>query len=269
MTDGASSKGREILRVDNLRKQYGEGPDAFVAIEDVTFSVSEGEFLTIVGPSGCGKTTMLKCLAGLLPVTGGTVTFEGQKVEGVPGGLGFVFQEYGRSLFPWLTVRKNVAFPLRSSKKDGGDAGSTNDARVDKALEEVGLSSFADSFPWQLSGGMQQRVAIARALAYEPTLLIMDEPFGSVDAYTRAELEDLMLRVVSVNDVTVLLVTHDIDESVYLGDRILALSPSPARVVEAFDAYIPGEPDQVKTRALPEFVEIRGKVASTIFGGHG
>lgn len=265
MTQNMFPYGREILRVDGLRKQYdGDSVEPILAIEDVSFSVRDGEFVTIVGPSGCGKTTMLKCIAGLLPSSAGTVTFDGQTVSQVPSGLGFVFQEYGRSLFPWLSVEKNVAFALQSRIVKAATKSQTD--RVQESLDVVGLAKFADFFPWQLSGGMQQRVAIARALAYQPSLLIMDEPFGSVDAYTRAELEDLMLAVARRNEMTVLLVTHDIDEAVYLGDRVLVLSSTPARVVQALDVRLPGSPHQVRTRALPEFVNLRARVAGAIFG---
>lgn len=248
-----------ILEVRGLSHAYGTGRDRFLALGEIDLDVHEGEFVTLVGPSGCGKTTLLKCISGLLRPTGGTVRMDGALVEDVPEDLGLVFQEYGRSLFPWLTVTGNVEFPLK-----GLDAGERR-TRIEESLAAVGLSAVGDRYPWQLSGGMQQRVAIARALAYRPRVLLMDEPFGSVDAYTRAGLEDLMLEVRQRFAMTILLVTHDIDESVYLGDRILVLSLSPSRVVDRIDVPLPRERDQVSTRELPEFIETRSKVAREIF----
>jgi NitT/TauT family transport system ATP-binding protein len=253
-------QGTELLRVDQLTKIYGKGADAHVAFENMSLKVNRGELLTVVGPSGCGKTTFLKCIAGLIKPTSGAVTLEGTVVDTVPGNLGFVFQEYGRSLFPWLTVQRNVEFPLRGRVED-----KERLEIVDESLTAVGLKKFANRYPRQLSGGMQQRVAIARALAYRPRVLLMDEPFGSVDAYTRAELEDLTLAIRERFDVTILLVTHDIDESVYLGDRVVVLSGSPGRVVSEIDVDLPRERNQVDTRSHPNFVRIRSQVAEKIF----
>ncbi len=249
-----------LLRVDQLTKVYGSGADAHTAFENMSLKVNRGELLTVVGPSGCGKTTFLKCIAGLIKPTGGSVTLDGAVVDKVPGNLGFVFQEYGRSLFPWLTVQRNIEFPLRGrvEEKERLDI-------VTESLTAVGLKKFANRYPRQLSGGMQQRVAIARALAYRPRVLLMDEPFGSVDAYTRAELEDLTLAIRERFDVTILLVTHDIDESVYLGDRVVVLSGSPGRVVSEIDVDLPRERNQVDTRSHPNFVRIRSQVAEQIF----
>jgi NitT/TauT family transport system ATP-binding protein len=167
-----------------------------------------------------------------------------------------VFQEYGRSLFPWLTVRRNVELPLR--EKGLGRADRT--AKVDAALAAVGLGDSVDAHPWQLSGGMQQRVALARAVAYEPTVLLMDEPFAAVDAQTRADLEDLVRGLWRQLGVTVLFVTHDIDESVYLGQRVLVLSDRPTVVLEDVRVDLPGERDQLTTRSCREFADIRGRV---------
>ena len=179
-----------------------------------------------MGPSGCGKSTLLRCIAGLIPPTSGRVVLRGVPVHDVPDGLAVVLQDYGRSLFPWLSVRDNVAMPLRRTIRSRAARRKAADA----ALAAVGLPGSADKYPWQLSGGMQQRTAIARALACDPVLLLMDEPFGSVDAQTREDLEDLVLRVRRERDITILVVTHDIDESVYLGDRVIVLTPGPGRV---------------------------------------
>jgi NitT/TauT family transport system ATP-binding protein len=245
-----------MLKVEHLKKTYGEGEKAVEAVGDVSFDVADGEFLCVVGPSGCGKTTLLKCIGGLLPPTRGEIRLDDSIVDGPPERMALVFQEYSRSLFPWMSVRKNVAFPLRRKEMAAQD----KRGRVERAIESVGLTAFLDRYPWELSGGMQQRVAIARALAYEPEILLMDEPFASVDAQTRADLEDLILEVRGEYGVTVVFVTHDIDESVYLGDRILVLSSSPSRLEESIDVELPEPRDQVETKGLEEFAQLRGHV---------
>jgi NitT/TauT family transport system ATP-binding protein len=255
-------KGAPVLHVDRLNKVYGKGTRAVEAIRDVTFSVSEGEFVCIVGPSGCGKTTLLKSMSGLLTPTSGAVTLQGARVDGPPERMALVFQEYSRSLLPWLSVRQNVMFPLRRRKLAKDEARRL----VEDAVDGVGLTGFLDRYPWELSGGMQQRVAIARALAYQPDILLMDEPFASVDAQTRADLEDLMLAVRARYGVTVVFVTHDIDESVYLADRIVVLTKSPTRVIEIIDVPLPGPRDQVATKELPEFARLRAQVYRRIKG---
>jgi NitT/TauT family transport system ATP-binding protein len=234
-----------MLDVIELGHTYGAGPKAHVAIDTVSFRVDVGEIVCVVGPSGCGKSTLLKSVAGLHRITAGEVQLHGRSIRDVPGDLAVVFQDYGRSLFPWLNVASNVEFPLRGGSLNR----SQRRERVAEALAWVGLSEVARKHPWQLSGGMQQRVAIARALAYRPALMLMDEPFASVDAQTRADLEDLVLRVREEQDMTILLVTHDIDESVYLGDRVLVLSESPTTVVETLKVDLPAPRDQIITRA--------------------
>jgi NitT/TauT family transport system ATP-binding protein len=249
-----------MLQVDHLAKTYGEGKSAVEAIGDLSFEVGDGEFLCVVGPSGCGKTTLLKCMAGLLLPSGGQVRLHDQPVEGPPETMALVFQEYSRSLFPWMSVRQNVAFPLRR-KKLGKDESRE---LVERAVESVDLEGFLDRYPWELSGGMQQRVAIARALAYQPEIMLMDEPFASVDAQTRADLEDLILNVRQEFGVTVVFVTHDIDESVYLGDRIVVLTPSPTSVQELLEVELPSPRDQVETKELQEFARLRAHVYRSI-----
>jgi NitT/TauT family transport system ATP-binding protein len=245
-----------VLRIDHLGKTYGEGKDATHAIGDVSFELAEREFVCVVGPSGCGKTTLLKCMSGLLAPTEGEVRLRDRKVLGPPPEMALVFQEYSRSLLPWMTVRGNVLLPLRHKKLDKGE----RTGLVEQAVGAVGLERFIDRYPWELSGGMQQRVAIARALAYQPEILLMDEPFASVDAQTRGDLEDLILQVRQQFDMTVLFVTHDIDESVYLADRIVVLSPSPTEVREILDVGLPRPRDQVETKELPEFAHLRAHV---------
>ena len=214
----------------------------------------------MVGPSGCGKTTLLKCMSGLLPPTSGEVKLHNQRVDGPPERMALVFQEYSRSLFPWLSVRQNVAFPLRRKKLDKPKVTEL----VENAVGSVDLTGFLDRYPWELSGGMQQRVAIARALAYQPEIMLMDEPFASVDAQTRADLEDLILEIRAEYGVTVVFVTHDIDESVYLSDRIFVLTPSPTQVQEVLDVDLPQPRDQVETKELPDFAHLRGHVWRSI-----
>jgi NitT/TauT family transport system ATP-binding protein len=246
-----------MLRVENLRKVYQEGTKrAFEACADLTFEVGEQELVCIVGPSGAGKTTLLKMIAGLLTPTSGTVHLDGEKVTGPPEKMALVFQDYSRSLYPWMTVEQNVAFPLKHRKLGKAET----DGLIRDTLQSVGLAGAGKKYPWQLSGGMQQRVAIARALAYQPEILLMDEPFASVDAQTRADLEDLILEVRERYDVTIVFVTHDIDESVYLSDRIVVLAPSPTTVKEILDVGLPRPRDQVETKELPEFAHLRAHV---------
>ncbi|MFC4854285.1 ABC transporter ATP-binding protein [Actinophytocola glycyrrhizae] len=246
-----------MLDVTGISHTYGSGAKSHTALGDITFSVEKGEIVCIVGPSGCGKSTLLRAVSGLLPPTGGESRFMGQVINGVPHDLAFVFQEYSKSLFPWLTVRANVAFPLKAR----GMSRRKRHEVVDEALGWVGLADAVEKYPWQLSGGMQQRVAIARALVCQPALLMMDEPFASVDAQTRAELEDLLLRVRREYDTTVLLVTHDIDESVYLSDRVLVLSKAPSTVVSTLPVSLGTERDQITTKETDDFVHLRGEVA--------
>jgi NitT/TauT family transport system ATP-binding protein len=250
------------LEVRGLSKTYGTGDQAVRAIDDLTFEVDPGEFLCIVGPSGCGKTTLLKCLSGLLRPSSGAAYLEGKLIEKSPDGLALVFQEYSRSLLPWMTVGANVRLPLLGQRVRRSERRS----RAAEALAAVGLTGFEDKHPWQLSGGMQQRVAIARALAYHPHLLLMDEPFASVDAQTRADLEDLVLDVHERFGITVVFVTHDIDESVYLADRIVVLSHRPTTVKEIVSVPLARPRDQIATKELPAFIELRSRVIRQIKG---
>jgi len=252
-----------MLEVSGLSHTYGSGAKAHTAVNDLSFTVEAGQLASIVGPSGCGKSTLLRCIAGLTPSTEGTVSLHGDRVAGVPDDLAVVFQDYSRSLFPWLSVQKNVEFPLRWRPVSKAERRK----RAAEALEQVGLSGVGGKFPWQLSGGMQQRVSIARALASRPALLLMDEPFASVDAQTRFELEDLTRRVQREQGSTILVVTHDIDESVYLSDRVLVLSKSPASIVADLPVGLPASRDQITTRESAEFVTLRGEVARLLHGG--
>lgn len=250
-----------MLAVEGLRKVYEDARRTVEAIRDVSFTVGQGELVCIVGPSGAGKTTLLKCIAGLLAPTSGGVMLEGQPVAGPPPAMAVVFQEYGRSLFPWMTVQDNVALPLKQKKMM---TAARRAELVRDALSAVDLVGVESAYPWQLSGGMQQRVAIARAVAYEPHVLLMDEPFAAVDAQTRADLEDLIRVLWRRLRVTVLFVTHDIDESVYLGQRVLVLSHAPTVIMEDVAVDLPDNRSQLETRSLPRFGELRKHIYSQI-----
>ncbi len=249
--------GTTLLNVEHIGKQYGD----LLAVKDATFDVKEGEFISIVGPSGCGKTTLLKMICGLLEPSSGQVKIHEQQVTSSVPEMILVFQDYSRSLFPWLSVRKNVLFPL----KNRSDLNSAEkERRAQEAIQAVGLENSFDQYPWQLSGGMQQRVAIARAIAFRPEILLLDEPFASVDALTRAELEDLVLRLQAKFKITVLLVTHDIDEAVYLADRVFVLGPPPSVVIRAVTVELPSPRSQTQTRSDPRFLEIRNEIHDLI-----
>ncbi|MEQ4518673.1 ABC transporter ATP-binding protein [Pseudarthrobacter sp. B907] len=249
-----------MLSVRGLKKVYQTDGGDIEAVRNLTFDLRAGELACLVGPSGSGKTTLLKCISGLMAPTEGEVLLDGKRVSGPPKKMAVVFQEYGRSLFPWMRVRDNVELPL----KNQGVPKAERDRLVDEALEAVGLAHVPRSYPWQLSGGMQQRVAIARAIAYQPEVLLMDEPFAAVDAQTRADLEDLIRAIWKKFGVTVLFVTHDIDESVYLGERVIILSSSPTVVQEDIVIDLPVERDQLETRSLPRFTELRHHVYEQI-----
>lgn len=252
---GPNSEAAE-LDLSHVSKSYGDN----LAVRDITAFVPAGKVSVIVGPSGCGKTTLLRIISGLDVPTDGTVTFNGSVVSGVPDGLAMVFQDYSRSLFPWMRVDANIAFPLKRVPR------SERAARVQEAIDSVGLRGKEKLYPWQMSGGMQQRVAIARALACHPKLLLMDEPYASVDAQTRAELEDLLLKIQAEKNITVLVVTHDIDESVYLADHIIVLSKPPSVVAETIEVDLVRPRDHVATKTDPKFVEIRGHVTALLRG---
>jgi NitT/TauT family transport system ATP-binding protein len=243
-----------ILRVADLEKTFQSRQGRNHAIGGLSFDLRKGEFLAMVGPSGCGKTTLLRCLAGLLDVDSGERTVATGERRGIPNSLSIVFQEYSRSLFPWLTVERNVAFGLDDVPR------RERAGRVAEALNLVGLEQFSRHYPWQLSGGMQQRVAIARAVARRSALLLMDEPFASIDAQMRASLEDIIARLWAQLGLSVLLVTHDIDEAILLADRVLVLSGRPSRVLRELTIDLPRPRDQVDTKADPKFAAYRAEI---------
>jgi NitT/TauT family transport system ATP-binding protein len=247
-----------LLDVNALQKRYADGT---LAVQEITLNVREREFVSIVGPSGCGKTTLLKTICALLTPTQGTVKLNGTLITEPPPQMVLVFQDYARSLFPWLTVNGNVMFPLRK-RKDLTQEQKEQQAK--SAIQAVGLTKFANHYPWQLSGGMQQRVAIARAVAFRPQIMLLDEPFASVDALTRADLEDLTLALRNEFGITMLLVTHDIDEAVYLSDRVFVLSAPPSTVLEEIPIPLAQPREQVRTRSEGGFLELRNHIHGLI-----
>jgi NitT/TauT family transport system ATP-binding protein len=252
-----------VLEITDLGHSYGRGGGAHLAVDGISLKAEKGEIVSIVGASGCGKSTVLRCIAGLQRPTRGTIRVNGGVVDAVvPEGLAVVFQDYSRSLYPWLSVRDNVALPLVRTQASRAQRRRT----AEGALEAVGLGGTEHRYPWQLSGGMQQRVAIARAIACSPVLLLMDEPFGSVDAQTREDLEDLVLSLRRDREMTILLVTHDIDESVYTGDRVIVMTGTPGRVSADLAVQLPQPRDQIATKELPAFVSLRAEVGRLVRG---
>jgi NitT/TauT family transport system ATP-binding protein len=243
-----------LISVSRLRKDYPVKRGRVSAIADVSFDLRAGEFLAVVGPSGCGKTTLLRILAGLMEPSAGEVTLAGRKIAGPSEGIGVVFQE--PVLLPWRTVFDNVVLPLEIM----GKVQAAGRARVDELLALVGLDEFRDRHIWELSGGMQQRVAIARALVTDPLLLLMDEPFGALDAMTREQMNVELLRICEQTGKTTVFITHNLVEAVYLADRVLVLTPRPAKVRATVDIALRSRtPDVVHT---PEF----GNLVRTIDG---
>jgi NitT/TauT family transport system ATP-binding protein len=251
-----------VLEVRGLKKEFQAlSGKPVLAVEDFCFRVEAGQFVSIVGPSGCGKSTLLQCIAGLSPPTAGQVLLHGREVRGPPEGLILLFQEYNKSLMAWRTVFKNVRFGLENSSNLNR---SEIDAETQRFIELVGLSGFESHYPWELSGGMQQRVAIARALARRPEVLLMDEPFGSLDALTRMELEDTLLRLWESLHATILFVTHDIEEAVYLSDRVCVLSGRPSRLLEEIAVKLERPRNQLTTREDPRFIQARHRIFKLI-----
>ena len=233
-----------------------------LVLDGVSFEVGKGEFVSIMGRSGVGKSTLLRILAGLHdPATDSVVRFDGESVAGPPVGVSLVFQDYTSSLLPWRTVGRNVELPL-----EGRLTKAARQVRVAEALEMVGLADRAADHPFELSGGMQQRLQIARALASRPAALLMDEPFGALDALTKAELEDQLLDIFAATATTVIFVTHDISEAVYLSDRVLVLDGAPAQIVADIPVPCPRPRTQLDTRESTEFLAARHRVHEVIFG---
>jgi NitT/TauT family transport system ATP-binding protein len=248
--------------IRDVRMDYPSPEGVKHVLDGITYDVTDGHFVSIVGPSGVGKTTLLRLLTGLAQPTGGSIEVRGQKLNGSPKGLAVVLQDYTRSLMPWLTVEKNIALPLRNEKLSKAE----RKERIQSSLAEVGLEGNQKSYPWQLSGGMQQRVSIARALAVRPSILIMDEPFASVDAQTRFDLEDLVLKVRDDFHITTVMVTHDIDEAVYLSDEVVVLYGKPAQVSEVVTIDLPFPRSQIQTRNDHRFAALRTRIYEKVRG---
>lgn len=242
-----------VTRVYTRRSSEG-AESRFTALQNVSLDVNAGEFLTIVGSSGCGKSTLLDLIAGLAAPTAGELFIDGKKITGPALDRGIVMQGY--ALFPWRTVRRNVEFGLEIKKVPKKQRGAISD----HFLQLVGLNGFADRYPYELSGGMKQRVAIARALAYDPEVLLMDEPFAAVDAQTRETLQDELLQIWAKTGKTIIFVTHSIDEAVALADRVVVLSPNPGRVREIVPVPLPRPRRVADAQALPEFSRTRHRV---------
>lgn len=256
-----------LIEIRNVGKSFrASNGQEFVALKDVTLEVQEGEFLALLGPSGSGKSTLLQIVAGLASADQGEVRFEGQAVQAPPARMVYLFQQYAKSLLPWRTVEENVALPLEE-RRDVSKAQRRERCR--HYLDRVGLASFASHYPWQLSGGMQQRVAIARALAAEPRVLLLDEPFSAVDALTRLELQALVLELWKQQKLTVLMVTHDVDEAVFMADRIALLSNRPAVVDRILTPALDRPRDPIATREEPEFLRVRHELLSRLLNKQG
>jgi NitT/TauT family transport system ATP-binding protein len=246
-----------MVRIADLRLVRENRQEPLTVLDGVTFDVQDGEFVAIVGPSGCGKTTLLKVVHGLLPRTAGVIAVDGRQVESPSEDRGFVFQQ--DSLFPWRTVRGNITLGLEARKVDGATR-----ARVAAELAElVGLTGFEDHYPHQLSGGMRQRVNVARALAVDPKVLLMDEPFSSLDAQTREVLQEELLRIWASRHKTVMFVTHQIDEAAYLADRVVVLTSRPGRVKAEIPIELP-RPRTLELKRTPEFVAVVDRIWNEI-----
>ena len=246
------------VKIDNVRKVFNGRNGEMIALNGVTLDIHDNEFICVVGPSGCGKSTLLNIIAGLLEPTSGTVYCDGKEVTGTGTERGVVFQQY--ALFPWLTVKKNVMFALEMRGVKGAQA----EAEAMKYLEMVDLAKFADSYPKELSGGMKQRVAIARAYAAEPGVLLMDEPFGALDAQTRTQLQTELLDTWQKQKKTCFFITHDVDEAIILAQKVIIMSARPGRIKDIVDINIP-YPRTQETKMTPEFMELKNHIWGQVY----
>ena len=253
------------LSLRDVRKTYGDPHDReqLLALDGISLDVAAKEFVVIVGPSGCGKSTLLRIAAGLTPPTSGEVVMDGAAVTAPPARLVYLFQQYSKSLFAWRTVLENVMFPLEATPRAQR---SRQREQCLQYLRQVGLDGFQDKYPWQLSGGMQQRVAIARALAAEPDVLLLDEPFSAVDALTRMELQSLVLDLWQAKGFTAILVTHDVEEAIFLADRVVVLSGRPSTVSQIVPVPLPRPRNQLTTREDRRFLELRHHLMTSLLG---
>jgi NitT/TauT family transport system ATP-binding protein len=251
---GGSSPAIPAVSVQGLSVLFASAAGRHLVLSDISFDVRDGQFLCIVGPSGCGKTTLLRLLAGLLAPSAGEILFHGQPVKGPSRDRAIVFQDYTKALLPWRTVAGNIALSLEAC----GVAEPERGERVGALIQKMGLQKSAHQFPGQLSGGMQQRVQIARCLAQQPKLLLMDEPFGALDAMTRQALQDEVARLATEQRMTVVFITHDLEEAIYLGDRVIALGAG--RIAEMIDVEIARPRNQLETREDPRFLAHRHRL---------
>jgi NitT/TauT family transport system ATP-binding protein len=251
--------GIKRAKFDHVSLTFDTPKGKLNVVEDVNYEISDGDFIAVIGPSGCGKTTMMSMLAGFQKPTTGSVLFDGAPVEGPGPERGVIFQEYG--VFPWLTVKQNIAFGL--TLKANRVAVPEREAICDHYLELMGLSDFANAYPKHLSGGMRQRLAIARAYAVKPQFLLMDEPFGALDAQTRANMQNLLLKVLSTEGKTVMLITHSVEEAIYLASRIVVVTARPARIKEIIEVPFAYPRDEsIQERA--EFGELRSYIRELV-----
>lgn len=257
MIPGAGARTR--VKFDHVSLAFDTPKGKLNVVDDVTYDIHDGDFIAVIGPSGCGKTTMMSMLAGFQKPTGGSVLFDGKPVQGPGPERGVIFQEYG--VFPWLTVKQNIAFGL--TLKANHVPASERDAICDHYLGLMGLSDFANSYPKHLSGGMRQRLAIARAYAVKPQFLLMDEPFGALDAQTRANMQNLLLQVLAAEGKTVMLITHSVEEAIYLASRIVVVTARPARIKEIIDVPFPYPRDE-SLQERPEYTALRGHVRELV-----
>jgi NitT/TauT family transport system ATP-binding protein len=261
-----SEPGTAVLRVRGLHKSFAAGGGTTVALNGIELDVEAGSFVSIVGPSGCGKSTLLQIMAGLATPTSGDVFYGQSRVQDPPLDVVYVFQQYTRSLFPWKTVERNVAFGLENK---GNLSRQEIAARTREMIGLVKLTGFERHYPWQLSGGMQQRVAIARALACRPAVLLMDEPFSAVDALTRAGLQELLRTLWRELGLTVVFVTHDVDEGIYLSTRVVAMTRAPGTIAIDMPIELAAPRDQIATRALPAYLDYRARLLGQLFADEG
>ncbi|MBR0701383.1 ABC transporter ATP-binding protein [Bradyrhizobium sp. 62B] len=250
---------KKRAQFDKVSLSFETPKGRLMVVEDVSYDINDGDFIAVIGPSGCGKTTMMSMLAGFQKPTTGKVLFDGRPVAGPGPERGVIFQEYG--VFPWLTVKQNIAFGL--TLKANHVATAERDAICDHYLGLMGLSDFANSYPKHLSGGMRQRLAIARAYAVKPQFLLMDEPFGALDAQTRSNMQNLLLKVLETEGKTVMLITHSVEEAIYLASRIVVVTARPARIKEIIDVPF-AYPRDESIQERPEFAELRSHIRQLV-----
>jgi NitT/TauT family transport system ATP-binding protein len=255
---GAERSG--VVQVEHATKYYKTNTGSVHALEDITLDIRKGEFIAIVGPSGCGKSTLLWAMSGLHDLTSGKVVIDGSTVTGPRSEIGMIFQE--ANLLPWRNLQKNIEFPFEIKKIDS----KPYQPRIQELLAEVGLTGFETKFPRELSGGMQQRASIVRCLAFDPDIILMDEPFGALDAFTRDEMNLLIQKLWMETGKTIVFVTHNVSEAILLADRVVVLTPRPGRIAHVFDIDLP-RPRTIEETYSPPFIEKIFEIKDTIMQG--